>query len=106
MSASNLSGEDRVRIRESIPPFRRPEWREEPGTVVDRVLSNLHGLASCLAVLGRADRTNEVGDELIDDALPALGYVMMQLAGEGLRARDEIEDSWGFWAEHRAGGAQ
>lgn len=106
MTAINLSRQELDRIRASIAAFRLPEYREDPNAVVGRVLDQLHGLASCLAVLGRADRTREVADELIDDALPALGYVMMHLAEEALRAKDEVEDSWGFWAEHRAGAAR
>ena len=74
-----------------IPAWRRQDWKGDPESVLDARLEQLRGLASCLTVLGRADRTREVVDELIDDALPMLGSVMQLLSMDAIRARDAIE---------------
>jgi hypothetical protein len=74
-----------------LPAWRRPDWQEDPESVLGARLDQLMGLASCLTVLGRADRTSEVVDELIDDALPMLGWVMQNLSMEAIRANDAIE---------------
>jgi len=61
------------------------------GDVLDRNLAQLRGLASCLVVLGRVQLAPDLIEEkLIDDALPMLGEVMLQLADEAIRARDSM----------------
>ncbi len=75
---------------EGLPAWRRPDWKVDPQSLLDARLAQLMGLASCLTVLGRADRTREVIDELIDDALPMLGSVMLDLSMDAIRAKDEL----------------
>ncbi len=74
-----------------VPAWLRPDWRESPEDVLNARLDELRCLASCVSVLGAADRCQAVRYELIDDALPALGHVMMRLAMEAIRAKNEIE---------------
>lgn len=74
-----------------LPPWRRLDRQEDPADVLSARLEQLRGLASCVTVLGRADRTPEVVDELIDDALPMLGWVMQELTVDAIRAMDAIE---------------
>lgn len=74
-----------------VPAWRQPDWRRDPEDVLDARLDELRCLASCVTVLSAADRCSEVRHELIDDALPTLGHVMMRLAMEAIRAKQEIE---------------
>lgn len=75
---------------DQLPPWRKPGWQEDPQDILDARLQQLRGLANCVAVLGRADRTTAVGEELIDDALPMLGWVMQELSMDAIRAVDAI----------------
>jgi len=55
--------------------------------------TEIEGLASCLICLTAVERTNEGnfdGYELIGDALPLLGGVIMRLARETREAGDEL----------------
>jgi len=73
-----------------LPPWRDPEYREDPEDVLPAALDKLHALASCVAVLGEAERSSALGFQLADDALPMLGIVMMDIAADAIRAADAL----------------
>lgn len=76
-----------------IATTARPTNRQvlDAGDDLGKALQQLSGLASCITVLARADRTSEVIDELTDDALPMLGWVMQDIVTRARAAADLIE---------------
>ncbi|CAN5713586.1 hypothetical protein BH10PSE18_BH10PSE18_07900 [soil metagenome] len=68
-------------------------------TAIDRIISRaeyIRGLASCfvcLSAMEKADKDFE-GHELIDVALPSLGYVIMELATELGNAGDQLFEQY------------
>jgi hypothetical protein len=75
---------------ESLTSARQPHWHLDAEDLLNARLAQLHGLASCVTVLGRA-AMSAAGDELTDDALPQLGYVMQDLAKEAIQAKDQLD---------------
>lgn len=60
-------------------------------------LAQIEALASCASCLSAHERTaggNYAGYELIDDALPLLGTVLMQLSKEARGASDHLWDQY------------
>lgn len=70
--------------------------------VLQATLDQLRGLSSCLIVLGEANRSREITNELVDDALPMLGSVMLDLTQRAIDARTVLETA----RQARSGGAQ
>jgi hypothetical protein len=77
-------------VDDHLPLWRRRGWIEDPDLVLEMRLSELAGLASCVSVLGSA-AAGALDDELTDDALPMLGWVMRHLAEDAMRAKDQLE---------------
>lgn len=87
---------------QDLPPWRDPDYREDPEDVLAASLDKLHALASCVAVLGEAER-RQTGYIATDDAMPMLGVVMMDIAADAIRAREALRRRTG---RQPAGGLQ